>query len=146
MFIIYIMRCTGVKHPVDDVTSFLLSSRFQLLADDVPKESDESCNSNSNTGNELLQYSRVSSRERRYLTRCCESPVDPHSAFLLIGPGKELVHYMATPALTSEQINLEGGGADVPSLLELEAEPFFSTDLPTDTTAFLTPAQPDSDL
>lgn len=133
--------------PVDDVTSFLLLSRFQLLADDVPKGSDESSNSNNYTGNELLQYSRVSSKGRRYLTRCCQSPVDPHSAFLLIGPGKELVHYMATPVLTSELNNLEGGGADVPSLLELEAEPFFSTDLPTDdTTDLLTPVHPDSDL
>ncbi|XP_026205558.1 heat shock factor protein 1 isoform X2 [Anabas testudineus] len=46
--------------------------------------------------------------------------------------GKQLVQY--TPIL-SEPISLEGGGADLPSLLELEEEPFFSSDLPTDDVA-----------
>uniref|UniRef100_A0A3Q1JIV3 HSF-type DNA-binding domain-containing protein n=1 Tax=Anabas testudineus TaxID=64144 RepID=A0A3Q1JIV3_ANATE len=45
---------------------------------------------------------------------------------------KQLVQY--TPIL-SEPISLEGGGADLPSLLELEEEPFFSSDLPTDDVA-----------
>ncbi|TKS89244.1 Heat shock factor protein 1 [Collichthys lucidus] len=56
--------------------------------------------------------------------------------------GKQLVHYTATPVLMSE------GGADLPSLLELEAEPFFSTDSPTDdpAAALLSHAHLDSDL
>lgn len=56
--------------------------------------------------------------------------------------GKQLVHYTATPVVMSE------GGADLPSLLELEAEPFFSTDSPTDdpTAALLSHAHLDSDL
>lgn len=57
------------------------------------------------------------------------------------------MHYTATPVLMSEPINLEEGGADLPSLLELEAEPFFSTDLPTDdpATTLLSPTTLDSD-
>ncbi|KAF3706915.1 Heat shock factor protein 1 [Channa argus] len=43
--------------------------------------------------------------------------------------GKQLVQY--TPVLT-EPINMEPGGADLPSLLELEAERFFNSDPPTD--------------
>lgn len=72
------------------------------------------------------------------VTLCCS----------LIGPGKQLVHYMATPVLMSEPISLGEGGADLPSLLELEAEPFFITDPPTDdpATALLSPTPPDSDL
>ncbi|KAM9340325.1 heat shock factor protein 1 isoform 2-T2 [Symphorus nematophorus] len=47
--------------------------------------------------------------------------------------GKQLVHYTATPVLMSEPIGLGEGGADLPSLLELEAEPFFVTaDPPAD--------------
>ncbi|XP_076610011.1 heat shock factor protein 1 [Chaetodon auriga] len=46
--------------------------------------------------------------------------------------GKQLVQYTATPVLMSEPISLGEGGADLPALLELEAEPFFSPDLPTD--------------
>ena len=66
----------------------------------------------------------------------------------LAPPGKELVHYMSTPVLLSEPISLGEGGADLPSLLELEAEPFFSPDPPTDdlSTALLNPSTPDSDL
>lgn len=56
------------------------------------------------------------------VTLCCS----------LIGPGKQLVQY--TPVMT-EPISLEGGGADLPSLLELGEEPFFSSDLPTDEVA-----------
>lgn len=56
------------------------------------------------------------------VTLCC----------FLIDPGKQLVQY--TPVL-NESISLEGGGADLPSLLELEEEPFFSSDLPTDDAA-----------
>ncbi len=64
----------------------------------------------------------------------------------LVGPGKQLVHYTATPVLMSEPISLGEGGADLPSLLELESQPFFSADPPTDDSALLNPAQPDPDL
>lgn len=66
----------------------------------------------------------------------------------LIGPGKQLVQYTATPVQMSEPISLGEGGADLPSLLELEAEPFFTSDPPTDdpTAALLSHAQLDSDL
>ncbi|XP_035537177.1 heat shock factor protein 1-like isoform X2 [Morone saxatilis] len=61
--------------------------------------------------------------------------------------GKQLVHYTATPVLMSEPISLGEGGVDLPSLLELEAEPFFSTDPPTDDpAALLSHAHLDSDL
>lgn len=60
--------------------------------------------------------------------------------------GKQLVHYTATPVLLSEPMGLGEGGADLPSLLELEEQPFFSTDPPTDDPALLSPAHPDSDL
>lgn len=72
------------------------------------------------------------------VTLCCS----------LIGPGKQLVQYMATPVLMSEPISSGEGGADLPSLLELEAEPFFSSDLPTDdpAAALLSHAHLDSDL
>uniref|UniRef100_UPI003AAA6A6C heat shock factor protein 1 n=1 Tax=Centroberyx gerrardi TaxID=166262 RepID=UPI003AAA6A6C len=46
--------------------------------------------------------------------------------------GKQLVQYMATPTLMTEPIILGEGGADLPSLLELEAEPYFSADPPTE--------------
>ncbi|XP_078031874.1 heat shock factor protein 1 isoform X2 [Epinephelus lanceolatus] len=46
--------------------------------------------------------------------------------------GKQLVQYTATPALMSEPAGAGEGGADLPSLLELEAEPFFGSELPTD--------------
>lgn len=49
-----------------------------------------------------------------------------------INTGKQLVQYNATPVLMSEPISSGDGGADLPSLLELEAEPFFSSDPPTD--------------
>ncbi|KAI3359027.1 hypothetical protein L3Q82_015426 [Scortum barcoo] len=62
--------------------------------------------------------------------------------------GKQLVHYTATPVLMSEPVSLGEGGADLPSLLELEAEPFFSSDPPTDdpADALLSHAPLDSDL
>lgn len=62
--------------------------------------------------------------------------------------GKQLMHYTATPVLTSEPISLGEGGADLPSLLELQAEPFFSSDTPADdpAAALLSPAHLDSDL
>ncbi|XP_073337817.1 heat shock factor protein 1 isoform X2 [Pagrus major] len=62
--------------------------------------------------------------------------------------GKQLVQYTATPLLMSEPISLGEGGADLPSLLELEAEPFFITDPPTDdpVTALLSHAHPNPDL
>ena len=47
---------------------------------------------------------------------------------VLIGPGKQLVQYSATPVMMSEPITLGEGGADLPSLLELEAEPFLTSD------------------
>lgn len=57
------------------------------------------------------------------------------------------MHYTATPVMMSEPINLGDGGTDLPSLLELEAEPFFSTDPPTDDppTTLLSPTTLDSD-
>ncbi|XP_037549624.1 heat shock factor protein 1 isoform X2 [Nematolebias whitei] len=62
--------------------------------------------------------------------------------------GKQLVHYSATPIHITEPVNLEEGGADLPSLLELEAEPLFSSDTPTDNPAdiLLSHTQLDSDL
>lgn len=68
------------------------------------------------------------------------------SCFSVIGPGKELVHYMATPLQTPEVSILGGGAADMPSLLELDEEPFFTTDLPEEDPTLLTPSQPNSDL
>ncbi|KAL6100312.1 hsf1 [Pungitius sinensis] len=61
-----------------------------------------------------------------------------------INAGKQLVQFTATPVLMSEPISSE---ADLPSLLELEAGPFFS-DSPTDDAAdaLLNPSQLDSDL
>lgn len=55
---------------------------------------------------------------------------------------------MATPLQTPEAGLLGDGGADMPSLLELEDEPFFATDLPEDdpAAALLAPPQPRSDL
>lgn len=67
----------------------------------------------------------------------------------LIGPGKQLVHYTTTPVMISEPVNLgESGGTDLPSLLELEGEPYFTSDPPADdpTAALLSHAQLDSDL
>lgn len=77
------------------------------------------------------------------LNACCHG-----DSLLLSGPGKQLVHYTATPVLMSEPISLGEGGADLPSLLELEAEPFFSSDPPTDdpAAALLSHAHLDSDL
>lgn len=77
------------------------------------------------------------------LNTCCHG-----DCCSLIGPGKQLVHYTTTPVLMSEPISLGEGGADLPSLLELEAEPFFSSDPPTDdpAAALLSHAHLDSDL
>lgn len=62
----------------------------------------------------------------------------------LIGPGKQLVHYMAAPpVLLPEPITLAEGGADLPSLLELEAEPLFSGDPPPDELLRPRPLDPD---
>ncbi|XP_069544103.1 heat shock factor protein 1 isoform X1 [Brachyistius frenatus] len=60
--------------------------------------------------------------------------------------GKQLVQY--TPVQMSEPISLGEGGADLPSLLELEAQPFFSHDPPTDDpgASLLSDAHLDSDL
>uniref|UniRef100_A0A3Q1FG25 Heat shock transcription factor 1 n=1 Tax=Acanthochromis polyacanthus TaxID=80966 RepID=A0A3Q1FG25_9TELE len=73
------------------------------------------------------------------VTPCCS----------LIGAGKQLVQYsVATPVQLSEPINAGEGGADLPSLLELEGEPFFDADPPADdpATALLSHAHLDSDL
>ncbi|KAF7645029.1 hypothetical protein LDENG_00211520 [Lucifuga dentata] len=53
--------------------------------------------------------------------------------------GKQLVQYSATPILMTEPNTLGEGGANLPSLLELEAGPYFSTDSPTEepTVSFL---------
>ncbi|KAM3596036.1 uncharacterized protein V6R79_007273 [Siganus canaliculatus] len=63
--------------------------------------------------------------------------------------GKQLVHYTATtPVLVSEPISLGEGAADLPSLLELEAGPFLSTDPPSEdaNATLLSHAHLDSDL
>ncbi|XP_022603078.1 heat shock factor protein 1 isoform X1 [Seriola dumerili] len=62
--------------------------------------------------------------------------------------GKQLVQYTTTPVLMSEPLSLGEGGTDLPSLLELEAEPYFTPDPPTDdpAAALLSHAQLDSDL
>nr|XP_020477126.1 heat shock factor protein 1 isoform X2 [Monopterus albus] len=62
--------------------------------------------------------------------------------------GKQLVQYTATPVLMSEPISLGESGADLPSLLELETEPFFDSDQPADdpAAALLSHTNPDSDL
>ncbi|XP_054462087.1 heat shock factor protein 1 isoform X2 [Anoplopoma fimbria] len=64
----------------------------------------------------------------------------------IINAGKQLVQYTATPVLMSEPISSEE--ADLPSLLELEAGPFFLSDPPTDdpAAALLSHASLDSDL
>lgn len=56
------------------------------------------------------------------------------------------MHYTATPVLLSEPISLGDGAADLPSLLELQAEPLFSNDPPTDDpdAALLRPSSLDS--
>ncbi|XP_068602942.1 heat shock factor protein 1 [Brachionichthys hirsutus] len=48
--------------------------------------------------------------------------------------GKQLVHYTASPVLGSEPISLGEGVADLPVLLEMEAQRFFSADSPADDT------------
>ncbi|XP_047200103.1 heat shock factor protein 1 [Hippoglossus stenolepis] len=62
--------------------------------------------------------------------------------------GKQLVQYSATPVLMSEPINLGEDGADLPSLLELEAEPFLTSDPSADdpAAALLSHTHLDSDL
>uniref|UniRef100_A0AAQ5ZLA6 HSF-type DNA-binding domain-containing protein n=1 Tax=Amphiprion ocellaris TaxID=80972 RepID=A0AAQ5ZLA6_AMPOC len=63
--------------------------------------------------------------------------------------GKQLVQYsVATPVQLSEPISAGEGGADLPSLLELEGEPFFDADPPADdpAAALLSHAHLDSDL
>lgn len=56
------------------------------------------------------------------------------------------MHYTATPVLLSEPMG--DGAADLPSLLELQAEPLFSNDPPTDDpdAALLRSSSLDSDL
>ncbi|KAM9838936.1 heat shock factor protein 1 [Aulostomus maculatus] len=60
--------------------------------------------------------------------------------------GKQLVQY--TPVQISEPISLDGGGTDLPSLLELETEPFFSSDPSADDPVVtqLSHASPDLNL
>uniref|UniRef100_A0A1A8GNJ0 Heat shock transcription factor 1 n=1 Tax=Nothobranchius korthausae TaxID=1143690 RepID=A0A1A8GNJ0_9TELE len=62
--------------------------------------------------------------------------------------GKQLVHYTAMPVQVTEPLSLEEGGSDLPSLLELEAEPLFCSDTPTDNPAdiLLSQTQLDSNL
>lgn len=93
----------------------------QLLFGDTPRGGDENSNSNSQ-GNTLVCVCLFSAGLLTDLTPCCS----------LIGPGKQLVHYTATPLLLPEPITLAEGGADLPSLLELEGEPLFSGDPPPD--------------
>ncbi|XP_059206653.1 heat shock factor protein 1 [Centropristis striata] len=68
----------------------------------------------------------------------------PNGADDVISSGKQLVQY--TP-VQSEPIGSEGGVADLPSLLELEAEPFISAGPPADDPPdLLSHAHLDSDL
>ncbi|XP_065327442.1 heat shock factor protein 1 isoform X2 [Pelmatolapia mariae] len=62
------------------------------------------------------------------------------------GTGKQLVQY--TPVQTSESIGLADSGADLPALLELETEPFLSSDPHTEDpgTTLLNHANLDSNL
>ncbi|XP_041868074.1 heat shock factor protein 1 isoform X2 [Melanotaenia boesemani] len=62
--------------------------------------------------------------------------------------GKQLVQYTATPVQMSEPVSLADSGTDLPSLLELEGQPFFSTDTTTDdpTDVLLSHKQFDSNL
>lgn len=62
--------------------------------------------------------------------------------------GKQLVHYTATPFQITEPVSLGECGADLPSLLELEAEPLFNSDTPSDNPAdaLLSHTQLDSNL
>ncbi|XP_024154173.1 heat shock factor protein 1 isoform X1 [Oryzias melastigma] len=46
--------------------------------------------------------------------------------------GKQLVQYTVAPVQVPEAVSLEDGVADLPSLLELEAGPFFGSDAPAD--------------
>uniref|UniRef100_A0A3P8WPL0 Heat shock transcription factor 1 n=1 Tax=Cynoglossus semilaevis TaxID=244447 RepID=A0A3P8WPL0_CYNSE len=58
--------------------------------------------------------------------------------------GKQLVQYMATPLLSSDPVGVEEGGVDLPSLLQLDDEPFLVPDSPGDdpTAALLAPPPP----
>ncbi|KAM4539986.1 heat shock factor protein 1 isoform 2-T2 [Odontesthes bonariensis] len=62
--------------------------------------------------------------------------------------GKQLVQYTATPVQMPEPISLGEDGADLPSLLELETQPFFSSDTPSDDSVddLLSQTQLDSNL
>uniref|UniRef100_A0A3Q3NJ24 HSF-type DNA-binding domain-containing protein n=1 Tax=Mastacembelus armatus TaxID=205130 RepID=A0A3Q3NJ24_9TELE len=77
-----------------------------------------------------------------------EAPKGSDEATNNSNTGKQLVQYMATPVLMSEPVGVEEGGADLPSLLELEAEPFLDSDPSTDdpATTLLSHAHLDSDL
>ncbi|XP_072225916.1 heat shock factor protein 1 isoform X2 [Leuresthes tenuis] len=46
--------------------------------------------------------------------------------------GKQLVQYTATPVQMPEAVSLGEDGADLPSLLDLETQPFFSSDTASD--------------
>jgi len=116
--------------PCDEVT---VSS--QLLSEDVLNGSESS---NTNAGKHTFWTSRhVRTLEPvLVVTVCCS----------LIGPGKQLVQY--TPVPMSEPISSGEVVANLPSLLELEAGPFFTSDPPTDdpAAALLSHAHLDSDL
>lgn len=62
--------------------------------------------------------------------------------------GKQLVQYSSTPVHMTEPFSSGEGGADLPSLLELEAEPFLSPETPTDDSSItlLSHAPSSSDL
>lgn len=108
----------------------------QLLSEDVPNGSVESSNS-INAGNFHSLYTSVHVRTLFEL--------DIVVTAWYSGAGKQLVQFSATPVLMSEPISSE---ADLPSLLELEAGPFFISDSPTDdpADALLSPSKLDSDL
>lgn len=90
---------------------------FQLLSDEAPKASE------GDTGN-ARPPARRPSGETLYL-RC-------HGDTRRLPAGKQLVQYTATPVQVPEAVSLEDGVADLPSLLELEAGPFFGSDTPAD--------------
>ncbi|XP_036001272.1 heat shock factor protein 1 isoform X1 [Fundulus heteroclitus] len=110
-----LMEFFGSSVPSAD---FDIESLDNLLSDEVPKESED------RTG------------KRSFLP--FGPSVGPGFAFVavtissLIGAGKQLVQYTATPLHLSEPVTLGEGDADLPSLLEYETEPLFNSDAATD--------------
>uniref|UniRef100_A0A3B3TL88 Heat shock transcription factor 1 n=1 Tax=Poecilia latipinna TaxID=48699 RepID=A0A3B3TL88_9TELE len=91
---------------------FDIESLDNLLSDEAPRESEE------RTG------------EHRFSSLappcCCHGVCSDLSA--LICAGKQLVQYTATPLHLTEPVVLGEGDTDLPSLLEYETEPLFSSE------------------